>query len=172
MHTHAYAHATHAYTHTHTPYMRMGRPAPDHVVPQEGSQRAKWADVARDDGLLGKELALMQEATAATSLTLEHLRGGDGDGDGDETPRTQLTSALLRSMDYGRQLDKAGGQWEVVRVGRGADAAAAEPQACKMPLVLLMLMLRTSGLQPDCRQQVLHGCPCFLPYPSSDLCRT
>lgn len=85
-------------------------------VMEEGSRRAKWADVARDPILMGNELALMQKAAAATSLTLEHLRQGAADADGGgATPRTALTNAILHSMDYGRQLDKAGGRWEVVR---------------------------------------------------------
>ncbi len=66
---------------------------------------------------MGNELALMQQAAAATSLTLEHLKLGAANADGGgATPRTALTSAILHSMDYGRQLGKAGGRWELVRV--------------------------------------------------------
>lgn len=74
---------------------------------QDNSRRSKWADIASDPELLGRELAVMQEAAEATSLTLEHLkRQGDTGEEVVATPRTVLTNALLKEMDSTGQKER------------------------------------------------------------------
>ncbi|PNH08704.1 hypothetical protein TSOC_004735 [Tetrabaena socialis] len=73
-------------------------------VMKEGARRARWADIARDSGALGRELAVMQEAAEATNLTLEHIKRNETGDSGLATPRTQLTAALLREMEHDRRL--------------------------------------------------------------------
>lgn len=78
-----------------------------------------WAEIASDDHLLASELATMQEAAEATSLTLESIKAKEGKQGGDNlTPRAHLTRQILTSMAASKKLD-AGVSWDVVKVRRG-----------------------------------------------------
>ncbi|GFR39719.1 hypothetical protein Agub_g200 [Astrephomene gubernaculifera] len=68
-------------------------------VMKEGQQRKKWADIARDPHALGRELAVMQEATEATSLTLDHVKRADAGAEDANSPRAQATAALLQAIE-------------------------------------------------------------------------
>ncbi|GIL85191.1 hypothetical protein Vretifemale_13778 [Volvox reticuliferus] len=78
-----------------------------HDIMDDPSRRNRWAAIANNPDALGRELATMQEAAEVTNLTLEHLKRSEGRRVAGNTPRTQLTTALVRAMDEGRLFPKA-----------------------------------------------------------------
>ncbi len=51
-------------------------------IMHEGHRRNRWVDIARDPKALSRELATMEEASRAASLSLEHLRNNEASGRG------------------------------------------------------------------------------------------
>ncbi|GLI60537.1 hypothetical protein VaNZ11_002684 [Volvox africanus] len=77
-----------------------------HDIMDDPNRRNRWAAIANNPDALGRELATMQEAAEVTSLTLEHLKRSEGRRVASNNPRTQLTTALIRTMDEGRNVPK------------------------------------------------------------------
>ncbi|EFJ40760.1 hypothetical protein VOLCADRAFT_119867 [Volvox carteri f. nagariensis] len=79
-------------------------------IMEDPSRRNRWAAIANNPDALGRELATMQQAVEATTLTLEHMKRSEGSAMRGATPRTQLASALVRGMDEGRARGTAAGE--------------------------------------------------------------
>ncbi|GLC43410.1 hypothetical protein PLESTM_001470500 [Pleodorina starrii] len=86
-------------------------------IMEDPGRRNRWASIASNPDALGRELAVMQEAVEATSITLEHLKrseeakrgvaGAGAGGGGGDTAQSQVTAALVRAMEESRRAAQA-----------------------------------------------------------------